>query len=88
MYIETSSKNNGKNVSVIFERTDNIQIINITSYYNSFSILTVDTLKLMGRFRIQLLLEDNTWITRYNIPKKERYSDTSTELDSCKFKFY
>ena len=23
----------------------------------------------MGRFRIQFLLEDNTWGTRYNIPK-------------------
>ena len=23
----------------------------------------------MGRFRIQLVLEDNTWNTRYNIPK-------------------
>ena len=26
----------------------------------------------------QLLLEDNTWRTRYNIPKKDKYSDTST----------
>ena len=33
----------------------------------------------MGRFRIQLLLEDSTWSTRYNIPKNGRYSDTSTE---------
>ena len=33
----------------------------------------------MGCFRIQLLLEDNTWSTRYNIPKNDRYSDTSTE---------
>ena len=32
----------------------------------------------MGRFRSQFLLEDNTWSTRYNIPKKDRYSDTST----------
>ena len=32
----------------------------------------------MGRFRIQLLLEDNTWSTRYNIPKNYRYSDSST----------
>ena len=32
----------------------------------------------MGRFRIQLLLEDNTWNTRYNIAKNDRYSDTST----------
>ena len=33
----------------------------------------------MGRFRIQLLLEDNTWPTRYNIPKKGRYTDSSTQ---------
>ena len=33
----------------------------------------------MGRFRIQLLLEDNTWSTRYNISKNDRYSNTSTE---------
>ena len=33
----------------------------------------------MGRFRIQILLEDNTWSTRYNIPENDRFSDTSTE---------
>ena len=33
----------------------------------------------MGWFRVQLLLADNTWSTRYNIPKNDRYSDTSTE---------
>ena len=33
----------------------------------------------MGRFRIQLMLEDNTWSTRYNMPKKDRYSDSSTD---------
>ena len=33
----------------------------------------------MGRFGIQLLLEDNTCSTRYNIPKNDRFSDTSTE---------
>ena len=33
----------------------------------------------MGRFRNQLLLEDNTWSTRYNIPENDRYSDTSTD---------
>ena len=32
----------------------------------------------MGRSGIQLLL-DNTWSTRYNIPKNDRYSDTSTD---------
>ena len=33
----------------------------------------------MGRFRIQLLLEDNTWSTVYTIPKNEQYSNTSTD---------
>ena len=32
----------------------------------------------MGRFRIHMLLEDNTWSTRYNTPKNDRYSDTLT----------
>ena len=63
MYIETSSNNHGNNVFVSFERTDIIQISNITFYYNRYSILTIDSLKAMGRFRIQLLLEDNTWST-------------------------
>ena len=79
MYIETTSNNHGSNVFVSWERTDIIQITNITFYYNTFSVLTNNNLKAMGRFRIQLLLEDNTWSTRYNIPKKDRFSDTSTE---------
>ena len=61
------------------KRIDIIQISNITFYYNRFSILTNDNLKSMGRFRIQLLLEDNTWSTRCNIPKNDRYSDNSTD---------
>ena len=79
MYIETSSNNHGhERVFVSWERTDIIQITNITFYYNKFSILTKESLKSMGPFRIQLLLEANTWSTRYNIPKNGRYSDTST----------
>ena len=79
MYIETSSNTHGKNVFVSFERTEIIQISNITFSYNRFSILANDWLKSMGRFRIQLLLEDNTWSTRCNIPKNDRYSDSSTD---------
>ena len=79
MYIETSGDNHGNNVFVSFERTDIIQIINITFYFNRFSILTISNLKAMGRFRIQLFLEDNTWSTRCNMPKKDRYSDNSTD---------
>ena len=33
----------------------------------------------MGRFGIQLLLEDNTWSTRYNTPEYDRYSDSSSQ---------
>ena len=47
-----------------FERTHIIQITNIAFYYNRFSILTDDSLKSMVRFRIQFLLENNTWSTR------------------------
>ena len=60
------------------ERTDIKQISNITFYYNRFSILTNDSKKSMGRF-IQLFLEDNTWSTRYNIPKNDRYRNSSTQ---------
>ena len=62
MYIETSSKNHGLGrVFVSWEITDIIQISNTIFYYNRFSILTNNSEKSMGRFRIQLLLEGNTW---------------------------
>ena len=79
MYIETSSNNHGNNVFVSWEITDIIQISNITFYYNRFSILINDSKKSMCSFRVQLLLEDNTWSTRYNIPKNDRYSNSSTQ---------
>ena len=79
MFFETSKNNYGNGVFVSFERTDIIQITNITFYYNRFSILTDGILKNLGRFRIQLLLEDNTWSTQYAIGKNIQYSNTSTE---------
>ena len=79
MYIETSSNNHGDNVFVSWERTDIIQITNITFYYNRYSILSNDDLKNMGRFGIQLLLDDNTWSTQYTIPKNTQYSSSPTE---------
>ena len=79
MYIETSSNNHGLNVFVSWERTDILQISNITFYCNRFSILTNDNLKNMGRFRIQLLLDDNTWSTQYTIDKNTQYSDSESE---------
>ena len=33
----------------------------------------------MGRFRIQLLLEDNTWSTQNTVAKKNQYSDNPTD---------
>ena len=41
----------------------------------------------MTRFRIQLLLEDNTWSTNYKIPKNDRYSDTSTQRRKLSLNF-
>ena len=80
MYIETSSANHGNNVFFCsFERTNIIQITNITFYYNRFSILTSDSHKSIGGFRIQLLLEDNTWSTQYTLAKNTNYSNSSTE---------
>ena len=78
MYVESSSNNHRNNIFVSWERTDIIQITKILFYYNRYSILTNDSLKGMGRFRIQLLL-DNSWSTRYNIAKNDRYSDSSTD---------
>ena len=80
MYIETSGGFSGSdNIFASWERTDIIQITNITFYYNRFSILTNDSLKSMGRFRIQLLLEDDVWETQYTIPKNTQYNDNSTD---------
>ena len=79
MYIETSSSNHGNIVFCSFERTDIFQITNVTFYYNRFSILTNNSLKAVGRFRIQLLLEDNIWSTQYTLAKSSQYSNTSTD---------
>ena len=69
MYLKTTSSGHGSNVFCSFERIDIIQISSLTFYYNRFSILTGDKLKSLGRFRAQLLLEGNTWSTRYNTEK-------------------
>ena len=79
MYIETSGNNSANdNIFVSWERTDIIQITNITFYYKRYSI-NLDSHKNMGRLGIQLLLEDNTWLMVYTIAKNTQYSDTSTE---------
>ena len=80
MYIEASSKNHGQEkIFVSFERIDIIQFSNIFFYYNRFSVFNNEAKKSVGRFRIQILLEDNSWSTRYNIPKNDRYSNLWTD---------
>ena len=80
MYIETSSGNSESDiVFVSWERNDIIQMSNNTFYFKRFSFLTNDSMKSMGRFRIQLLLEDNTWSIQFFIPRNDRYSDNSTD---------
>ena len=78
MYIETSSNNHGNNVYVTWERTDIIQITNISFYYNRFSISDIN-LRAMGRFKILLLLENNAWTTQFVINENDQYSNNSTE---------
>ena len=88
MYIETNSNNHGHDrVCVSWERTDIFQINNISFYYNRFSILTNDSLKSMGRFRIQLLLENITWSTRYIKSENDQYIDTSTQWTPVSLNF-
>ena len=55
MYIETSSNNTGKNVFVSWERTDIIQITNITFYYNRISI-SDNNLRGIGRIRFPIIV--------------------------------
>ena len=79
IYVETSSKKYGNIVFVRFERTDLIQITIKSLYFIKFSSLIRGSLNSMDRFRLQLILEDNTWSTRYNIPITDRYSDSSKD---------
>ena len=80
MYIETSGNNSvNDNLFVKWETTDNIQITKVTFYCNRFSILTHPHLKNMGRFRIQLLLGDDTCSTVYTIAKNTQFNDNSTD---------
>ena len=70
MFTEVSTNNHGnEKCFVSWERTDIIQISNITFYYNRHSFMTDESKKGMGRFRIQLLLDDGNWSTKYTIEK-------------------
>ena len=79
MYVESSGQNYGANYVVVsWERTDIVHVSGVTFYYNRFST-SDQSLRGMGRFRIQLLLEDNSWSTKYTIPKNDQYSNASTQ---------
>ena len=60
---------------------------NFIFFYNRYSVFTNDLKKLMGTFILQLLLEDNTWSTRYNIPKKDGYNNSSTQSLKLRLNF-
>ena len=59
-----------------FERTINIQNSNISFFYNRF---LTGISKSLGKFRIQLLIYDINWSTRYNLPENDRYSTSTTD---------
>ena len=86
MYFESSGGNNGNHTYVRLIRTDIIQITNITFYYNRYSIDDAN-LKAMGRFRIDLLKDDDSWETQYTIEKNSQYSLTSTEWSLLSINF-
>ena len=78
MYIESSGNNNGDYTYVRLTRTDIIQISNITFCYNRFSS-SDNNLRGMGPFRIDILLDNNTWVNKYTITENTQYSNTSTQ---------
>ena len=88
LYIETNKSISGShNNFCSSERAEIFQSFKKTFSYISYSILTNKSTESIGRFRYQLLLADNTWSTRYNIPKNDRYSGTSTEWTKLSLKF-
>ena len=42
---------------------------------------------MMGRIRLPLLVGDNTWSTRFNIPKNDRHSNSPTDWTLVSFNF-
>ena len=87
MHIETSSNNHGAYVFCSFAPADVIQISKKTFYHTRYLNLTNDPLNSVGRFRIQLLLSDKTWSTRRNVPKRDRYSGSTTDWTLVSLKF-
>ena len=80
MYIQTSSTSSiDESVFCRFERTDDVQINNITFYHNRFSVSTNDSIKSLGSFKIQLLFRDKTRSTCCNLAKNDRYRNSSAQ---------
>ena len=75
MFIETRSNNHEAMVFCSFERTDIIQMTHISFYCNRYSAENDN--RTMERFRIQLLLTDNTLSTKYIFPKNDQYTKQS-----------
>ena len=86
MYFETSSNSNGDGVYGILERTDIIPVTNITFYYNRFLSSDIGS-QAMGRFRIQLLIDESVWSSRFSFPKNSDYSSSSTECSLINLDF-
>ena len=82
MCFETSNSNNnsiaGDDVWVSFQRRDIIQISK-TSFYNNRFSSSDPNLRAMLRFRIQLLLPDGQWSSKYIIDKISIYGVYSTD---------
>ena len=70
MFVESSMHNYGDDIS----RTDIIQLSNITFYYNRYSDNQSEH-RAIGRFQIQLLIDNNNWSTIYTIPKNDNYTE-------------
>ena len=84
LYIETTAYNLGGGVFSSFERTDILQISNINLYYKRSSARSNKTRE---RFRIQLLLNDESWSTRYNTANKDSHGNSITQWTLGNMKF-
>ena len=81
MYIETSGNNHNDvedNVFVSIERTDIINISNISFYYNRFSISQA-LKRNMGKFEISILIANKVWNTIYTLEKNTNFNTLSTD---------
>ena len=88
MYIDTSQIiSSDENKIDSFQRTEYIQNSKISFYYDRFSTGTNDSNKSMGTFRTKLLLNRSTWSTRYEIPKNDRYINSSAQWTLVSLKF-